>query len=81
MTQGNRLIRCGWCPGATAAIRLASRVPCQACAPHQRAACPWCGGLVLLDTNARRADDVTCTVAFCMACEFAIEIPMERISQ
>jgi hypothetical protein len=67
------LVRCGFCPGASAAIRRVSRVPCKSCAA-QRAACPSCRGPVVIDFTARSSDDTSCIVAFCVACEFAVEV-------
>jgi hypothetical protein len=67
--NGNPLVRCAWCDGASAAVRrVADPRPCAACREkaNYRAVCPDCGGAVYLDPQAG--------AAFCSGCEFTIDL-------
>jgi hypothetical protein len=70
------LIRCRYCPGASAAVRRVAHNPCPCC--RARAAtlpCPECGGTGMsLQVSATNAHAL---VVFCNHCEFLIEVTHE----
>lgn len=74
LETANPLVRCGFCPGATPAVRRVSHGLCPCCvAREQLLVCPQCRGRIIVDPTAGSADG-SCVVAFCSACEFALEL-------
>jgi len=71
----NSLVRCRYCPGATAAVQRVAHTPCPSCrARVALLACPECGGTLHLESAATKANTA---VVFCNDCEFCLEVTHE----
>ena len=76
-------VRCGFCPGATAALAKVSRGVCPSCASRIATVndalltggirCPECQGRLVVDLEARRSME-PCPAVFCTECEFCTEM-------
>jgi len=69
------LVRCRYCPGASAAVQRVGHSPCPSCRARVAAlSCPECGGSVNVESAATKANTL---VVFCNDCEFVIEVTHE----
>jgi hypothetical protein len=70
---GGSAVRCGFCPGASAAVVRVARTPCARCRARlaqEQGTCPNCDGALLVDPDAEDGTGARRVVIFCTGCEF-----------